>query len=329
MGLDGRMIEVEVSGPLGDRIKAKYAFIEESNTAIMEMAEAAGLNLIEASRRNPLYTSTYGLGEMIKDAMDKGTRNFIIGIGGSATNDVGTGMLRSLGYRFIDKDGKEVKEACIGLKDICDIDESTVDSRLKLCKFSIACDVKNVLYGDFGCSKIYGRQKGADDKMIEEMDMYVRHFADISKSKYVDAKPDYEGCGAAGGLGFAFLTYLGGTLKSGVELVFDFIGFEKALEGVDLVITGEGQLDEQSVMGKAAVEAARLAKKYDKTVIAFSGSVTKEARACNTAGIDAYFPILRRISSLEEAMEEAAAYSNLSDTAEQVYRLIAKYYTFV
>ena len=309
---------VPVTGPLGDKVNAKYCILADKTTAVMEMAEAAGITLISADQRNPLETTTYGVGEMIKDAITKGCRNFLMGIGGSATNDGGTGMLAALGYEFLDQNGRPVALGGKGLKDICSIRRENVLPELAECHFRIACDVSNPLCGAKGCSAIYGPQKGATADMIRDMDGWLGDFAKLVP----DADPDYPGCGAAGGLGFAFLAFTKAELKPGISLVLEEIALENDIKDADLVITGEGRLDSQTVMGKAPIGVAKLAKQYGKRVIAFSGCTTDDAEVCNDHGIDAFFPILRQVTTLEAVLDKDTAYKNLQKTAYQVFRLV-------
>ena len=319
---NGKMHTVCVHGPLGEKIDAKYGIIESSGTAIIEMAEAAGITLINRNERNPLFTTTYGVGEMIADALKKGCRDFIIGIGGSATNDGGVGMLQALGVKFLDAYGKDIERGAIGLKSLSVITLQGMLPELKECRFCIACDVKNPLCGAKGCSAVYGPQKGATPEMITQMDGWLQHYAHLTKEIIPDSDASYAGTGAAGGMGFAFLAYLGGELKSGIDIVMEKTGLEAQVKDADVVVTGEGRLDGQSYMGKVPVGVAHLAKKYGKTVVAFSGCVTDDAVLCNNYGIDAFFSILRRPCSLEEAMDKANASVNLADTVEQVFKLI-------
>lgn len=258
---------------------------------------------------------------MITDAIHKGCRRFIMGIGGSATNDGGAGMLQALGYDFLDKDGNQIKHGAIGLKDLAKIKDDHVISELKDCEFHIACDVTNPLCGEEGCSAIFGPQKGATKQMVKDMDQWLADYAKIAKQSFTKADANKPGTGAAGGLGFAFLTFTNATLKSGVDLILHETKLEEEIKDADIVITGEGCLDAQTAMGKAPIGVAKLAKKYGKTVIAFAGSVERDARECNKHGIDAFFPVLRGITTLEEAMKNENAKRNLADTAEQVYRL--------
>ena len=320
-GMNGTRQEVTVTGPLGEQVVCEYGIIESSKTAVIEMAGAAGITLVPDVKRNPLETTTYGVGEVIKDAIKKGCRRFIIGIGGSATNDGGIGMLQALGYDFLNQAGEQVAYGAKGLKELVKIDNAHVIPELKDCKFLVACDVTNPLCGELGCSAIYGPQKGATPEMIQEMDQWLGAYAVLAAETFEKADADTPGTGAAGGLGFAFLTFTDAVLESGIQIVLGETELEKYIKDADLVVTGEGRMDGQTAMGKAPVGVARLAKKYGKPVVAFAGAVQRDARACNEAGIDAFFPILRGVVTLEEAMENANAKRNLADTAEQVYRL--------
>ena len=321
-GFSSQMITLSVTGPLQEPVTAKYCILEDSGTAVMEMAAAAGLPLIPPSRRDPLETTTYGVGEMIRDAIHRGCRKFLIGIGGSATNDGGTGMLTALGYGFLDADNNPIPLGAKGLQALCKIDTQNVIPQLRECRFSIACDVKNPLCGENGCSAVYAPQKGATPESIPVMDNWLKNFAEIAKTVSPIADPDYPGAGAAGGLGFGFLAFTDAVLRPGVQIVLEETRLENAIRDADVVVTGEGRLDGQTVMGKAPIGVAALAKKHGKTVIAFAGSVTPEANLCNDHGIDAFFPVVRGITTLEEAMIPTNAYENLKATANQVFRLL-------
>ncbi len=321
-GMNGERVEALVTGPLGSPVKCAYGIIRESMTAVIEMSGAAGITLVNRNELNPLDATTYGVGEVIRDAISKGCRRFIVGIGGSATNDGGVGMLQALGYGFLDKSGKQIPFGAKGLKDLECINDEHVIPELKECVFMIACDVTNPLCGSDGCSAVYGPQKGATPSMIMDMDKWLSYYAAASREKYPKADPKYPGTGAAGGMGFAFLTYTNATLQSGIKIVLEETGLENYIKNADLVVTGEGRLDFQTAMGKAPIGVAKLAKKYGKTVIAFAGGVTEDATECNKNGIDAFFPIVRGITTLEEAMDKLNAQNNLAATAEQVMRLM-------
>lgn len=319
---DAKMIELEVKGPLQNPVTAKYCILKSSNTAALEMASASGITLISDAEKNPLNTTTYGVGEIIKDAINRGCRNFIVGIGGSATNDGGMGMLSALGYEFLDQNNKPVELGAKGLENLHKIKTDKVLPELKDCHFKIACDVKNPLCGENGCSAVFGPQKGATPQMVKDMNSWLESYAEIAKSVSSKADKNHPGAGAAGGLGFAFLAFTNATLKSGIDIVLEEIKLEESIKNADIVVTGEGRLDSQTVMGKAPIGVAKLAKKHGKKVIAFSGSVTDDAEICNENGIDAFFPILRSITTLNEALDPKTAYKNLTATAYQVFRLI-------
>lgn len=320
-GMGGQICRVTVTGPLGDPVECSYCIIEKEKTAVIEMSGAAGITLIPAAKRNPLYTTTYGVGETIRDALGKGCRRFIIGIGGSATNDGGIGMLQALGYGFYDAAGKEAAYGANGLKDLAVIEDKHVLPELRESQFFVACDVTNPLCGENGCSAIYGPQKGADKSMIKEMDEWMLRYASLAEKNFPKADRNRPGTGAAGGLGFAFLTFLDAVLEPGISIVLRETKLECDVMDSDLVITGEGRLDSQTAMGKAPAGVAELAKKYGKTVIAFAGCVAEDAGACNACGIDAFFPILRNPVTLEEAMDRENAWKNMAAAAEQAVRL--------
>ena len=322
LGMGGQLQTTEVTGPLGQKVLAKYGILPDGKTSIVEMAAAAGITLVPEEQRNPLYTTTYGVGEILVDAIRKGCRHFIIGIGGSATNDGGLGMLQALGYQMLDEKGESVPHNAIGLEKLATIDDSDVLPDLKECTFRIACDVSNPLCGPEGCSAVFGPQKGAPPNMIPLMDSWLERYAKLAKAKYPHANPNAPGAGAAGGLGFAFLTFTDAALESGISIVMTETKLEEHITTADLVITGEGRLDGQTIMGKAPIGVAQLAKKHAKPVIAFSGCVTPDARLCNEHGIDAFFPILRQVTTMSQAMEPANARQNMIDTVEQVFRLL-------
>lgn len=323
-GLSGRSVTIAVTGPLGETVEATYGILPD-HTAVIEMAEAAGLPLVPAEKRNPMITTTYGVGEMILHALDEGCRSFIIGIGGSATNDGGTGMLRALGCRFRKADGTDIAPGAQELAGLAAIETEALDPRLKESRFSIACDVTNPLCGPNGASYIFAPQKGATPSLIPELDAALAHFADVTASILGRDLRNQPGTGAAGGLGFAFASYLQGTLRPGVDIVLDAVLPESELRAADIVVTGEGRFDGQTAMGKAPVGIARRAKACGCKVIVLAGSVEHSgARATqqNPPLIDAVFPILPGAMTLEEAMHEDAAYENMEYTAEQVFRVM-------
>ena len=322
LGMGGQLQTTKATGPLGQNVMAQYGILPDRKTAIVEMAAAAGITLVPKAQRNPLYTTTYGVGEILVDAIHKGCRHFIIGIGGSATNDGGLGMLQALGYKMLDDKGESVPRNATGLEKLATIDDNDVLPELKECTFRIACDVNNPLCGPEGCSAVFGPQKGAPPHMIPIMDSWLERYAKLAQAKYPHANPNAPGAGAAGGLGFAFLSFTNAALESGINIIMTETKLEEHITTADLVITGEGRLDGQTIMGKAPIGVAQLAKKHAKPVIAFSGCVTPDARLCNEHGIDAFFPILRQAATLSEAMESKTARQNMIDTVEQVFRLL-------
>lgn len=321
-GMNGERIDLTITGPMHTPVDAYYGYLKDTNTAVMEMASAAGITLVPDSEKNPLLATSYGVGEMINDAIQRGCRNFIIGIGGSVTNDGGIGMLKALGVRFLDENGEDAGEGGQALAKVARIDVSGMNPLLKECHIQVACDVNNPLCGENGSTYVYGPQKGVTEDMKKTLDEAMAHFARVTSETLENDYMNTPGAGAAGGLGYAFLAYTGAALTPGIELILDAVGLEEELSGADVVVTGEGRLDFQTAMGKAPVGVARLAKKYNAKVIAFAGSVTKEATACNKEGIDAFFPILRSVCTLAEAMDPVAARNNMTATVEQVFRLL-------
>lgn len=325
-GLNGRIIKTTATGPIGKKISCRYGVIDSTHTAIIEMADIAGLTLVPEKERNPLYTTTYGLGEIILHAVTvNNCNNFIIGIGGSATNDCGIGMLTALGVQFFDKSRKSVGIQGKDISNIAYIDISNlIASPVMKCRFRIACDVTNPLYGENGCSVIYGPQKGASKEIIKSMDDSIYNLAEIVKVQFDYDNADLPGAGAAGGLGYAFSTFLSASLEPGISLILDAINLASSFENADIVITGEGCLDKQTIMGKAPIGIAKLAKKYNPSVkvIAFSGGATVEAQAVNKNGIDAYFPILHLPMDKCTAMLPGITKQNLAQSVEQVFRLL-------
>ena len=320
-GLKGKKQTVSAMDPLGRPITCEYGILP-NGTAVIEMSCAAGITLITKEERNPLHTTTYGVGEVIRDAVEKGCRNFVIGIGGSATNDGGIGMLQALGFGILDAAGKPVSMGGKGLQEITAITTENALPELKQCRFQIACDVTNPLCGSHGCSAVYGPQKGATPEMVAQMDGWLQNYADIVKTVLPHSDQNMPGAGAAGGIGFAFAAFLNGKLVSGIDLILREIDIETHIQSADIVITGEGRLDAQTVMGKAPIGIAKIAKKYQKPVIAFSGCVTKDAALCNQHGIDAFFPIVKGACTLEQAMDPENACKNMTDAAEQAFRLL-------
>ena len=268
---DGRRVMADVHGPLGDIVKAEYGIAADGETAIVEMAKASGLMLLPRRRLNPMQASTYGTGELIADAISRGCRRFVVGLGGSTTNDAGTGMLQALGYRFLDADGHVLPRGGEILSRICSIDDTAVNPQLKECFFTIAADVVSPLYGDKGAAYVYARQKGADDAMIAELDAGLRHFSDIVLRLYHRHIEDEPGAGAAGGLGAALLAFTDARIFSGADLLLDMVQFDKIVDDANLVITGEGKADRQTLAGKLPMVILRRCKSVP--VILMAGQV--------------------------------------------------------
>lgn len=310
--LGGRIEKITVTGPIGKPVEAEYGLIDADKIAIIEIANAAGITLIYEAERNPLFTTTYGVGEMINDAISKGCRKFIIGLGGSATNDGGIGMLQALGYGILDEEGKQVPHGAIGLGKIASISSDKINPLLGECTFDVACDVTNPLCGEDGCSAIFGPQKGATTQMVSQMDKWLADFAHIAnKDAYI---PGY---GAAGGLGFAFGEFLNAKLEAGAEIVMRYCNLEDEIKDADVVITGEGKIDAQTAMGKAPYRVAELAKKYSKNVVAVAGSVDYDV-----VGFDACFSIIQQPCTLEAAMKKETTTKNIVETVKSIMQIL-------
>lgn len=318
---NGSLQTCRVCGPLSDTVEAVYGILPTTNTAVIEMAEAAGLPLVPQEKRDPELTTTYGVGELILDALAHGCRDFIIGIGGSATNDGGVGMLTALGYAFLDKDGAPIPRGAAGLSRLCTIKSDRAHPALSECCFTVACDVTNPLCGENGCSAIYGPQKGATPEAVARMDRALSHYAALCNRLLGSSHADTPGAGAAGGMGFALFSFLGAKAASGISLVMQKTGLPERLKDADLVITGEGRIDRQSAMGKAPIGIAAEAKRHGAAVIGLCGCTGEGAEECNSAGLDAIFPILQEPVSVCEAMEPHLAEENLFKTARQALLL--------
>ena len=320
--MHGKEIEVEVTGPLGEKVSSYYGVLEEEKLAVMEMANVAGITMVADRSKNPMNTTTYGVGEMILDAANRGCREFIIGIGGSATNDGGLGMLTALGVEFYNKEGKKAGIFGRDVMRVDRVDTSHLAEVLKECHFTIMCDVTNPLCGEMGSSAIYGPQKGATAKTIVQMDEGLKQYAEVIRRDTGKDFANAEGAGAAGGLGFAFLTFLNTTMSAGISYILDKLGLDEEMKDADNVITGEGKLDAQTAMGKAPAGVAAMAKKHGALVLGFTGATSEDAEACNKAGMDAYFSICRGPMSMEEAMDKETARQNIHMTVKQVFNLI-------
>ena len=310
-----------VTGPLGEKVNANWGMSGDGKTAFIEMAAASGLALVPPDKRNPLITTSRGTGELILQALDSGASNIIIGIGGSATNDGGAGMVQALGAKLCDANGTEIGYGGGSLNSLNTIDVSGLDPRIKNCAIRVACDVTNPLVGELGASRIFGPQKGATEALILELDRNLAHYADIiKKSLGVDVK-HVPGAGAAGGMGAALMAFLGAELKSGIEIVTQALNLEEHIHDCTLVVTGEGRIDSQSIHGKVPVGVANVAKKYHKPVIGIAGSLTRDVGVVHQYGIDAVFSVLTSIGTLEEAFR--GAFDNIYRASRNIAATLA------
>ncbi|MBN1469004.1 MAG: glycerate kinase [Fusobacteriaceae bacterium] len=319
-GQKGKFEQISVNNPLMKPVMAKYGII--GKTAIIEMAQASGLPLISLEERNPCKTSTFGTGQLIKDAIAKGCRDFIVGIGGSATNDAGVGMLQALGYDFFDEKGNKLGNGGEILEKIYSIDTTNKLKELGNCNFLVACDVDNPFYGEKGAAHVFSRQKGADDEMVLKLDEGLKSFSKIIQKETGIDVSNISGAGAAGGLGGAFVSFLNAELKPGVDIILEAIKLEKHIIDADFVITGEGRIDFQSIMGKAPTGVSKLCKKHNVPVIAIAGSVSDDASSTHDYGIGAIFSIMNAPISLEEAMNEENSKKLVEKNTEEIFRLI-------
>ena len=316
----GRVHDVGVTGPLGERRTAQWGAMGDGVTAVIEMARTSGLALLSAEERNPLIATTYGLGEAMRAALDAGFRRFIIGIGGSATNDAGAGMAQALGVRLVDGAGEELGFGGAALADLAAIDMGGLDARIAECETLVACDVNNPLTGPTGASAIYGPQKGATPAMVSELDAALAHFARAVKRDIGADIADTPGSGAAGGLGGGLIAFAGGRLQAGVDIVLDAVGLDEALVGADLAVTGEGSMDHSTIYNKAPVGVAARAKRLGIPVVDISGSLGAGFRDAHAHGIDAATAIVPGPMTLGEASERAAEL--IADTAEEMMRFM-------
>ncbi len=304
---DGRIIQTQVHDPLMREITSFFGILGDGQTAVIEMAAASGIELISTSERNPLKTTSYGTGELIKSAMDTGARKLIIGIGGSATNDGGAGMLQALGMKFLDKNGFEINHGGGSLDKLTYIDITNIDKRLNTTKIIVASDVNNPLFGENGASSIFGPQKGASPEVVKILDNNLEHYALITEEFLKKEFHSIPGAGAAGGLGFGLITWLNAEIKPGFEIIAKQASLEEKIKKSDLVITGEGKIDAQSKYGKTPYGVAKLAKKYQVPVIAFAGIVEDEARLIYDDLFQMIIPISEKTMSLEESKKNAAS----------------------
>jgi glycerate kinase len=317
----GKIIKVDVTGPLGDNVDAFYGISGDEKCAFIEMAAASGLELVPLAQRNPLKTTSYGTGELILHALNKGVKHIIIGIGGSATNDGGAGMVQALGVKLLDKQGQQIGFGGAKLTELATIDINALDPRIEQCQIDVACDVTNPLTGSEGASAIFGPQKGATPDMITQLDEGLLHYASVI-NRYLDIDVDQvEGAGAAGGLGAALLAFCGATLSPGIDIVTDALGLDALVRDATFVITGEGRIDSQTIHGKVPIGVARVAKRYNKPVIGIAGSLTDDVDVVYEHGLDAVFSVIYTICTLEQALDNAA--DNVFKTARNIAATLA------
>lgn len=317
---DGELVACSVLGPLGQPVEAYFGILGDKSTAVVEMAFASGLALVPQEKRDPAATTTFGTGQLIKAALDRGCQKIIVGIGGSATNDAGAGMAQALGVRLLDKRGNDLPPGGLALRNLVNIDLSGLDPRVQQVEFIAASDVDNPLCGPNGASMVYGPQKGASRSLCQELDESLAHFARVVKSQLKKDILDLPGAGAAGGLGGGLIAFLGASLKPGIQLVIETVKLEQHIANADLVITGEGKIDRQTLFGKVPLGVARIAAKHSVPVIALAGTVAKEAEELYQHGISAVASIIPHPMSLEEAMSQAPLL--LADAVERIFRLI-------
>ena len=318
--LGGVRVSLVVKDPLGREIEATYVILNDGVTAVVEMSAASGLPLLKSDERNPLKTSTYGTGQLICDALDRGCRKILVGIGGSATNDAGMGMLQALGFRFLDAQGNQLQPVGENLQLVSSIDSTGRHPDLDKTEFVVACDVKAPLYGRNGAAYVFAPQKGADQKMVEMLDAGLRHFSEVSSAMAGYDCSQMQGTGAAGGLGYAFRQYLDARLERGIEMVLDAIGFDDIISGADLVITGEGRVDSQTLTGKTPFGVAQHAHRQRIPVVVIGGSVEIDVLQVREAGFNDVIQVTPLDMPLSVAMRPEVA-------AKNVYNAIIKYLT--
>lgn len=317
----GRLIEAEVTAPLGNQVKSFFGLSGDGKTAIIEMAAASGLHLVPMDERNPCQTTSFGTGELIKQALDLGVQHIILGIGGSATNDGGAGMLQALGLHLLDKNGQSIGFGGTALSNLAEIQLADLDPRLQHVQIEVACDVNNPLCGERGASAIFGPQKGATPEMVKELDAALAHFAEIADRDCGKQIKEQSGAGAAGGMGGGLLLLPNVQLKAGVQIVLDNLKFAEQVKDADLVITGEGRMDAQSILGKTPIGVARTAKQFNRPVIAIAGCLREDYEVVYEHGIDAVFPIIRNLGDLPTILKQGE--QNLISTAQNVARLLS------
>lgn len=316
----GEVYSLEVVGPLGNKVKAEYGILGNGEIGVLEMASASGIHLVSLEERNPLITTTYGTGELIKACLDRGVKKLLIGIGGSATNDGGVGVIQALGGRLLDKDGNELGFGGGELEKLDRIDLTNFDRRLKDVVIEVACDVSNPLCGENGASYIFGPQKGASVEMIKILDNNLKHYAKVIKEQFGKDVLEIAGAGAAGGLGAGLMVFLNGNLKKGIEIVIEYSGLEKKIKNCDMVWTGEGSIDFQTQYGKTPLGVATVAKKYNKPVVALAGRVGDDIDILYEKGIDSIFGIMRGVTTIDEALKNGK--ENIERTSENIVRLM-------
>ena len=316
----GKIIELSVTGPLGLPVEAFYGLLgDNSDTAAIEMAAASGLHHVPTELRDPKKTSSYGTGELIKAALDQGVKKIIIGLGGSATNDGGIGMLSALGIVFTDATNNKIETNGAGLQHIKNINIDALDPRLKECEIMVACDVDNPLCGELGASHVFGPQKGATNEDIEYLDKSLKHYGECIKQQFNINVLNQPGAGAAGGIGAALLAFTDAQLKPGIELVLEAVKLKQYMQDTDLVLTGEGRIDEQTIFGKTPMGVAKIAKQFDIPVIGVAGSLGKNHQAVYNCGIDAVFAAIPGAMSLQQAFADAN--NNLENLAENIAQI--------
>ncbi len=316
----GKIIQTNVKNPLGENINSSYGILGDNKTAVIEMASACGLDLLKEDEKSPLECSTFGFGQLILNALDKGITSFILGLGGSATNDVGIGMLQALGVKFLNEEKKEIGFGAKYIQHIKHIDTSKLDTRLKKIKFKVACDVSNILCGRQGATYIFGPQKGLLDTQLEELDTHIKNFAHLCEETFERKTQIIKGCGAAGGLGFGLITFLNASLLSGIDIVLNRVNLDKALEGANLLITGEGKMDSQTINGKVPIGVAKRAKKKSLKVIAICGAVEKGYEEVYNHGIDAVFDTVQTVDTLHNVLLNAK--DNVKSSAQNIARIL-------
>ena len=319
-GTDGKIYEVDVTGPLGKIVNARYGILGDNETAVIEMAEASGIHYVEKEKRNPLITTTYGTGEVIKEALNKGVKKIIIGIGGSATNDGGAGMIQALGGRLLDKEGNDLSFGGGSLDKLDRIDLTKFDERINKVKVEVACDVNNTLTGEEGASAIFGPQKGATPDLVKLLDKNLGHYAQIVKEQLGKDMANEKGAGAAGGLGFALLTFCNGELKPGIDIVIEYSNLDTKIQGASYVLTGEGSIDGQTKFGKTPYGVAQVAKKYDIPVIAVAGNVGSGTEELYGLGFNSILSIMPGVMTLDKAL--VTGKKNIENTVENIARLL-------